>query len=94
MDFGHAWTLAFAIPAALTLLMPGFWSLGVCTAVLGVGITVAFRDFEAGLNEGNDGPGSAFAALLFSTAYVGLACGAAFRLFVLARRRCSARRPQ
>lgn len=93
MDLGLAWTLAFAAPAALALLMPGFWTLGTCTAVLGVGITVAFQNFEAGLNESNDGPGSALAALLFLTAYLGLACGATFRLFVLACRRSRAGRP-
>src|SRR4051812_34039078 len=65
MPFEMAMTLSFATPVLVALLMPGFRSLAICTALLAAAIWAGLQGFEASINENNDGPGSAFVAMLF-----------------------------
>jgi len=85
--FELAWVLAFAIPAVLLLVMPGWRALALATLAIGASVTVAVRMHEAGITEATDGPGSALIVLLQWTSYTGLAVGGPIRALVLLLRR-------
>jgi hypothetical protein len=89
MSFQLFWFLAFALPAAVALLMPNLKMLGVWALVAGGALTwIIWRQMSRSAGpEDEDSFGVAMVVMFALTAAIGLLIGAAVRLAVILLRR-------